>query len=80
MQIEGFVDAMSFLILLVIIGITFMACGSFMLYSAILGKGITPPEPDTLLQLRTQYKLRGLIGVIFIVLGSLIFAGIFKTY
>jgi len=74
------VKAMSFLILLVIIAIAFMACGGFMVYSAISGKGITPPEPDALFQLRTQYKLRGLIGVVFIVVGGLIFAGIFKAY
>lgn len=71
---------MSFLILLVIIAIAFIACGGFMVYSAISGKGITPLEPDSLFQLRTQYKLRGLIGVVFIVVGGLIFAGIFKAY
>ena len=51
-----------------------------MVYSAVAGKGITSPEPDALLQLRIQYKLRGLIGVVFIVIGCLIFAGIFKAY
>ena len=71
---------MVFLILIVIIAIAFMACGGIMLYSAISGKGITPPGPDALFQLRAQYKLRGLIGVAFIVVGCMIFAGIFKTY
>jgi hypothetical protein len=71
---------MIFLILVVIIAIAFIAYGGFMVYAAISGKGITPPEPDALFQLRIQYKLRGLIGVVFIFIGCLIFAGIFNAY
>ena len=66
--------------MLVGIAIVFMTFGGFMVYSAIAGKGIDPPNPDALLQLRIQYKMRGLIGTALIVIGGLIFAGIIKVY
>jgi hypothetical protein len=51
-----------------------------MLYSAITGKGIPDPGPNSLLQFRVQFKLRGLIGAAFVFLGVLIAAGIFKLF
>jgi len=57
----------------------FIAVGALMIYSSITGKGITPPEPNALLQIRLQYKLRGLIGVGFIATGIVVLIAIFKT-
>jgi len=70
---------MVFLILIVIIAIAFMVSGSILLYSVFSKKIITPPEPNALFQLRVQYKLRGVIGIAFIIIGLMMFYGIFKT-
>jgi hypothetical protein len=71
---------MNYFILLIIIALSLISCGGYMLYSAITGKGIPDPGPNSLLQFRVQYKLRGLIGVVFIFIGALIFAGIYKMF
>ncbi len=71
---------MVYLIMIVIIAVVFSVCGALMVYSSVSGKYIAPPEPNALFQLRAQYKLRGLIGIVFILIGVLILIGIFKTF
>ena len=71
---------MIYLVLILMIALALIGCGGFMVYSAITGKGIKPPEPDALFQLRAQYYLRGLIGIGFIAIGGIIFIGILKMY
>jgi len=63
-------------LLVVAIGVGFIACGGCMAYSAISGKGITQPGSNALLQIKAQYKLRGIIGIAFILLGIMIIYGI----
>jgi hypothetical protein len=67
---------MIFLILLIIIALAFIGFGGYMFYSVVTGKGIPDPGPNALLKSRVQYKLRGLIGGVFIFIGTLIFIGI----
>ena len=43
----------------------FFVSGIFLLYSAITGKGMTPPEPDAPFAIQARYKLRGLFGLLF---------------
>jgi hypothetical protein len=45
--------------------IGFFVLGIFLLYSALTGKGMTPPQPDAVFVLRLQYRLRGLVGLVF---------------
>ncbi|MDY6790845.1 MAG: hypothetical protein SWH54_06205 [Thermodesulfobacteriota bacterium] len=63
-------DFLSALTLLFPIGI--FAIGCFLIYSAFSGKGITEPDQNAFFQLHAQYKLRGLIGVGFVI-GSVLF-------
>jgi hypothetical protein len=53
--------------------ISIFAIGCFLIYSAFSGKGITEPEKNAFFQLHAQYKLRGLIGVGFLIGGVLFF-------
>lgn len=46
-----------------------IACGCYMVYSAFTEKGIPDPGKDALLQVRIQYKLRGIIGGVIILIG-----------
>jgi len=47
----------------------FLWVGIYMLYSAITGKGIPEPDPDSLWQIKVQFKLRGLVGLGFTIFG-----------
>lgn len=50
--------------------LAFFVSGIFLLYSAITGKGMTPPEPDAAFTIRVRYKLRGLFGLLFTVVSA----------
>ncbi len=67
-------------LLVVAIAVGFIACGCYMTYSAISGKGIPHPGSNALLQIKAQYKLRGIIGVAFILLGIMIIYGIYESF
>ena len=56
-------------IVITILLLSFPVIGIFMIYSAITGKGIEDPGEDSLFQLRAQYKLRGLVGLGFLIGG-----------
>jgi hypothetical protein len=43
----------------------FFVLGIFLLYSAITGRGMTPPQPEDAFVLHLRYRLRGLIGLVF---------------
>ena len=43
----------------------FIVLGVFLLYSAVSGRGVTPPEPDAPFVIHLRYRLRGLIGLVF---------------
>jgi hypothetical protein len=46
--------------------------GLFMIYSAIKGKGIEAPDKNASFQIKTQYKLSGVIGLVWFLVGSVI--------
>ena len=71
---------MIYIFLLIIIVLAFISCGGYMIYSAFTGKGIPDPGANSLFQFRIQYKLRGFIGSIFILIGILITIGMFKMF
>ena len=71
---------MIWLFFVIALAVALIACGSYMLYSAITGRGIPKPEDNALLQTRVQYKLRGVIGVAFVILGVMIFIGIIQAF
>jgi hypothetical protein len=43
----------------------FIVLGIFLLYSAVTGRGVTPPEPEAPFVVHLRYKLRGVIGLVF---------------
>ena len=43
----------------------FIVLGIFLLYSAITGRGISPPEPEAAFVVHLRYRLRGIIGLVF---------------
>jgi hypothetical protein len=43
----------------------FIVLGIFLLYSAMTGRGITPPEPEAPFVIHLRYRLRGIIGLVF---------------
>jgi hypothetical protein len=43
----------------------FIVLGIYLLYSAVSGRGMTPPEPEAPFVLHLRYKLRGIIGLVF---------------
>jgi hypothetical protein len=43
----------------------FIVLGIFLLYSAVSGRGMAPPEPEAPFVLHLRYKLRGIIGLVF---------------
>ncbi len=53
--------------------------GGFMIYSALTGKGLEDPGKNTLFQMRAQYKLRGLIGLGFVIGGILMLWEFYKA-
>ncbi len=53
--------------------ISIFAIGCFLIYSAFSGKGVKEPDQKALFKLHAQYKLRGLIGIGFVVGGVLFF-------
>ena len=55
------------LILIFVLFLAWFAIGIYMIYSAISGKGIPRPDEKSLWQIKTQYRLRGLIGLAFAV-------------
>jgi hypothetical protein len=59
--------------------LAFPAIGGFLIYSALTGKGIEEPGKDSLFQLQAQFKLRGLIGVGFIIGGFLMLWEFYKA-
>jgi len=50
--------------------LAFFVSGIFLIYSAITGKGMTPPEPGARLAIVLRYKLRGLFGVVFTIVSA----------
>ena len=46
--------------------IALIGVGSYMVYSALSGKGVPQPDKDALFQTKFGYKLRGLIGLFII--------------
>jgi uncharacterized membrane protein YkgB len=69
-----------YLVAIIISSLAFISYGIFLVYSAISGKGLSKPPPESLFQFRVQYKFRGLIGAVFIFVGILILVGILKSY
>ena len=65
---------------IIIVALVFIICGGYLIYSAISGKGLSKPPPESFFQFRAQYKFRGLIGTVFVFIGLLIFSGILKIY
>ena len=45
--------------------LAFFVSGIFLIYSAVTGKGMTPPGPDARLALIIRYKFRGVFGIVF---------------
>jgi hypothetical protein len=43
----------------------FIVLGIFLLYSAITGRGVSPPLPEAPFVIHLRYRLRGIIGLIF---------------
>ena len=68
---------MIWLIIVFAIAIGFISCGCYMVYASISGKGIPEPGDDALFQVKLQYKFRGIIGIAFVIIGAMIFYGIF---
>ena len=56
-----------------------MGSGGYMVFSAITGKGISAPDIKSD-YLYIQYRMRGIIGVVFIFVGVLLFIEIFKAF
>ncbi len=50
--------------------------GLFMMVSAVTGKGVRDPGPQAGLQMRIQYKIRGIIGLAFTIGGGVMFYGL----
>ena len=69
----SFLSALTFLF-----PISIIAIGCFLIYSAFSGKGVTEPDQDALFNLHAQYKLRGFIGVGFVIGGILFFIEIIE--
>ena len=65
---------------MIALAVALIACGSYMLYSAITGRGIPKPEDKALLITLVQYKLRGVIGVAFIIFGIMLFISIIQAF
>ena len=68
------------LVISIAVVVGFIACGCYMTYSAITGKGIPHPGKNALFQLKVQYYLRGLIGVAFIIIGIVLTISIYNSY
>ena len=49
-----------------------LSIGIYMVYSATTGKGIPEPESNHLWQFKVQYKLRGLVGIGFMIFGAVV--------
>ena len=45
--------------------LAFLVLGLFLIYSAVSGRGVTPPEPEASFVVRLRYRLRGFIGLVF---------------
>jgi hypothetical protein len=71
---------MIWIVLVEAIAIGFIACGGYMVFSLIKVQTIPYPEDDALFQVKVQYKMRGVIGIAFILLGFFIIYGTYKTY
>ena len=56
----------------------FLLVGIYMLYSAITGKGIPEPDPNSLWQIKAQFKLRGLVGFGFTIFGIVVLFNLIK--
>ncbi|CAB1064810.1 hypothetical protein D1BOALGB6SA_9607 [Olavius sp. associated proteobacterium Delta 1] len=50
-----------------------------MLYSAITGKGIPEPDPNSLWQIKVQFKLRGVVGLGFTIFGVVVLSLLSKN-
>lgn len=60
-----------FELLTLIFPISIFVIGCFLIYSAIFGKGVSEPDKNASFHLYAQYKVRGLIGVGFLIGGIL---------
>ena len=67
-----------FALLTFLFPICIFAIGCFLIYSAISGKGISVPDQKAPFLFHAQYKVRGLIGVGFLIGGVLFFSEIIK--
>jgi hypothetical protein len=43
----------------------FLVLGCFLLFSAVTGRGVTPPAPEEPWVAHLRYRLRGIIGLVF---------------
>ena len=48
---------------------SFVVIGAFLIYSSITGKGISPPHENSSILVRAQFKMRGIVGIVFFVFG-----------
>lgn len=64
--------------LLIIIGVSFLAIGIYLIYSSISGKGVPTPEENSLKQIKVGFKLRGFLGIPAVVIGLFLLWGAIK--
>jgi hypothetical protein len=48
-----------------------LVLGVFLVYSAVTGRGMAPPQPEDPFVLHLRYRLRGLMGVVFTLVSAL---------
>ena len=49
----------------------FWVLGLFLIYAAVTGRGMAPPQPEDAFVLHLRYRLRGLIGLVFTLVSAL---------
>ena len=57
----------------------FLLTGIYMLYSAVTGKGIQEPDENALWQIKVQFKLRGVVGLGFMIFGIVALFNLIKV-
>lgn len=66
------------MILLGLLSLSLASVGGYMLYSAITGRGVAPPDENASVFTHAQYKVRGIIGLAFFIFGMMMLWGFFK--
>jgi len=64
------------LIIILLISISSIGFGAYMVYSAFTGKGIPHPGEDAWPQTKIQYHLRGVVGAALLIFGIYMLSGI----